>query len=279
MQNSYMPRVWLIVCVILLVFLVAAILRREQMLLATGLRQPTTIADIAYDVRNRGADYRIFLKENGHFVPYLVLTANYSGSGDVLLLREYLLDQKVAFNYSPYGRNLWSGLDFGGYYPNSNIDNFLNIEFANTLCEAVIAAIVPSNIMVTDKSSMGVTGRTSTTITRYVFLLSLRELGVPDLSTTVPEGERLRFFRGVFHTDRVAHFSNSEAMHYWTRTPDNWTTYSAFIIGTNAVGSGMADSHIGVRPAFALCRYTAITTSTDIISGKTVFVLDTGNCH
>ena len=262
-----------IICVLILALLVMAILRREQVLLATGLRQPTTIADIAYDVRNRGADYRVFLKEDGLFVPYLVLTANYSGSGNVLLLREYLLDQEVPFNHSPRGHSLWAWQDFGAYYPDSNIDNFLNTEFASTLCEAVITAMMPSDIVVTDKSSMGVTGRTANVITRDIFLLSLRELGIPDPSTSVPEGERLRFFRGVFHTDRVARFSNGIESPYWTRTPQTWETYTVFAIGTNAVGAGSADGYIGVRPAFALCRYTAITISTDIISGETVFVL------
>jgi len=268
-----MPRVWLIVCVILLVFLVVAILRREQMLLATGLRQPTTIADIAYDVRNRGADHRIFLKEDGIFVPYLVLTANYSGSGNVLLLREYLLDRTVPFNHSPRGERMWAWQDFGAYYPDSNIDNFLNTEFINTLCNSVLATIVPSNIVVTDKSSIGVTGRTSTTITRHVFLLSIRELGVRDLSISVPEGEVLRFFRGSTSADRVARFSNGVEAPYWTRTPRTWETCFVFFIGVNILGSDTADMYGGVRPAFALCRYTAITTSTDVISGETVFVL------
>jgi len=230
---------------------------------------PTTIADLAYDI-TRDADLRIFLEENGAFVPYIVLTADYGGN--VLVLREYLLDEQRPFNPSPRGDGLWSWMDFGSYYPNSQIDDFLNTEFMNTLGESVIDAMVSSDIIVTDKSSIGVTGRTSTKITRYIFLLSLRELGVPDPSTSVPEGNVLRFFRG-YHAGRVAGLSNGTAIPYWTRTPQTWETCFVFTIGVNAVGSGTADNYSGVRPAFALDRSTAITTCSNTIYGEIVFVL------
>jgi len=239
----------------------------------TSRRQPATIADIAYDVNRRG-DYRIFINENGSYVSYLVLTADYGGN--VLLLREFLLDETVQFNPSPHGVGMWSWQDYGSYYPDSYIDNFLNANFMGMLGNAVHSVIVPSNIVVTDKSSIGVSGRASYTIARYVFLLSLRELAVSDPSTSVPEGEALKFFQG-FHTVRVARFSSGMASPYWTRTPNNWDTATVFTIGPNASGTGSADVYSGVRPAFSVLRYTAITTSTDIISSQTVFVLDTGN--
>jgi len=182
------------------------------------------------------------------------------------------LDETRPINPSPRGERTWGWHDFGAYYPESNMDNFLNTEFKDTLGESVIAAMVPSDIVVTHKNSIGVTGRDSYVITRYVFLLSLRELGFRDLSTSVPEGERLRFFRG-YHVGRVASFSDGREMPYWTRTPNNWTTYDVFTIGVRSIGSGTADVLSGVRPAFTLCRSTPITTRTDIISGQTVFVL------
>ena len=110
-------------------------------------------------------------------------------------------------------------------------------------------------------------------ITRYVFILSTRELGVPDSSINVPEGEVLRFFWGL-HSGRVASPFSGLGSPYWTRTPALWGTNTPSIIAPHAVGAGPADSHIGVRPAFSVARYTAITTCTDAISGETVFVLD-----
>jgi len=250
------------------------------------MRPPATIADIAYDriTRSRTTDFRIFIQEDGKYVPYLVLTANYGGN--VLLLREHLMDELRPINHSLNPVETWSGWvwggwawqDYGAYYPNSYMDNFLNAEFKDTLCDSVIAAMVPSNIVVTAKDSIGPTGRDSYTITRYVFLLSHRELGVPNSSVAVPEGERLRFFRN-YHARRVANHADGRANPYWTRTPNTWGTSNVFAIGVDMVGSGAADGLIGVRPAFAICRSTAITTSTDIISGQAVFVLDTGNAY
>jgi len=149
---------------------------------------PTTIADIAYDNirRGRDVDYRIFIEENGELIPYLVLTANYGGN--VLLLREHVMDESRPFNPSPRGERAWAWQDFGAYYPDSYIDNFLNTEFRDTLGEGVLAAMVASDIVVTDKDSIGVGGLTSTTIIRYIFLLSLRELRVPDSAISVSEG-------------------------------------------------------------------------------------------
>jgi len=235
---------------------------------------PTTIADIAYDTRRRTADYRVYIEESGDFVPYLVVTSNHNGN--VLLVREFLLDDTMHFNPSPHesppGHSLWAWQDFGAYYEDSYIDAFLNSKFMDTLGGAVVEALVLSNIEITDKSSMGVAGRTSTHIYRYIFLLSSRELGVADSSVIVPEGERLDIFAGEF-TRRVARHSNGEANPYWTRTPQNWETYTVVTIGVNAIGIGSANNQIGVRPAFSLYRNIPITTRTDIVEGEYVFVI------
>jgi|GEM_PF-141463 len=244
-----------------------------QVLLARR-QPPTTIADIAYDNirRARTVDYRVFIEESGQLVPYLVLTADYGGN--VLLLREYVMDERRPVNPTPNQRpRMWAWSDFGAYYPDSNIDNFLNTEFKDTLGESVIAAIVPSNIVVTHRESLGRTGRDSQIITRYVFLLSNKELGVPDSSIAVSEGQTLRYFRG-YHAGRVATLSCDMAIHYWTRTPSTWGTYSVYLIGANIIDVDTADMYQGVRPAFAVARTTPITTLTNITSGDTVFVLD-----
>ena len=234
---------------------------------------PTTIADIAYDNIRRAKDvgYRIFIEESGQLVPYLVLTADYGGN--VLLLREYVMDERRPVNPSPHGWRTWARHDYDAYYPDSNIDNFLNTEFKDTLGESVIAAIVPSNIVVTHRESLGRTGRDSQIITRYVFLLSNKELGVPDSSIAVSEGQTLRYFRG-YHAGRVATLSCGMAIHYWTRTPSTWGTYSVYLIGANIIDVDTADMYNGVRPAFAVARTAPITIRTNITSGETVFVLD-----
>jgi len=276
MQNTNVSKTWRVICAATLAVGVISLVLCSLLFVSIRRRPPTTIADIAYDrwARSRNTGFRVFIVENGMYVPYLVLTADYGGN--VLLLREHLLDETRPFQPSPHGHGLWGAHDFGSYYPVSHIDNFLNTEFKDTLGEATIVAMVASDIVVTHKNSIGVTGRDSYVITRYVFLLSLRELGFRDLSTSVPEGERLRFFRG-YHVGRVASFSDGREMPYWTRTSNNWTSYNVFTIGVRSIGSGTADVLSGVRPAFSLARSTPITTRTDIISGQTVFVLGTDN--
>ena len=275
-QVSAKHWVVIIICVVVLMSCFALLRWREDVQLFMGHRKPTIIADIAYDrlARNRNTDFRVYLEENGSFVPYLVLAANYGGN--VLLLREHVLDDGVPFNISPHGPNRWYTLDFGAYYPDSNIDVFLNLEFKESLSDLVVSAIMPSNIVVTDKSAWGGglgSAYASKVITRHVFLLSLRELGFMNLRTSVPEGRALRLFRGRPHTARVATFSCGSASSYWTRTPEVWHRYVVFTIGPNSIGAGSAGVYSGVRPAFALARSTPITTRTDIISGETVFVL------
>jgi len=163
----------------------------NQVLFQSRTHNPTTIADIAYNAQ-KGGDFRVYIEENGVFAPYFVVTSDYGGNA--LLVREYLLDEELPFNPSPHGDSLWEWQNFGAYYENSFIDNYLNSEFMNTLGNAAIEAMVQSTIEITDKSSLGVTGTTSANISRYIFLLSLRELGGTELSTSVPEGNILDFF-------------------------------------------------------------------------------------
>jgi len=273
MKKSIAPKVWRAIRFIILMVLLVLVGWWGHVLWSRG-QPPTTIINIAYDNirRGRDVDYRIFIEENSELVPYLVLATNYGGN--VLLLREHIMDEMRPINPSLHGWDrMWAYHDFGAYYPGSDMDNFLNTEFKDTLGWGVIAAMVASDIVVTHKDSIGPTGRDSRVITRYVFLLSRRELGVSDSSIAVPEGQRLRYFRG-YHAVRVATLSDGSPFPYWTRTPNTWGTSNVFAIGIDATGSGTADVYSGVRPAFALARSTLITTHTCTNTGATFFVLD-----
>jgi hypothetical protein len=219
-------------------------------------------------------EYRIFLEENGAFVPYLVLTAGYDGN--VLLLREFLLDELMHFNPSPgINHDFWGLHDFGAYYDGSFIDTYLNTEFLATLGESVVNAMALSNIEITDLLNIhnnDIAREVPISIYRHVFLLSLRELGGFRRGVGVPEGEPLAYF-ATDRASRVAYLSNGRVRPYWTRTPAPSSTYRVFSIGEIATTSMPVDNRLGIRPAFALYPNTPITTSTDIIPGQTVFVL------
>ena len=95
-----------------------------------------TIADIAYDVAKKFG-YTVYLRENGVYEPYLVLTDDYEGEGNVLLLRQYLMDEKRQYDH---------GSD---NYDDSLIDQYLNGEFMEMLSPCVRGLMADSTITIT----------------------------------------------------------------------------------------------------------------------------------
>jgi len=224
-----------------------------------------TIKDIAYDITGK-EDCMIYIEENGSFIPYLVISSDYAGS--TLILRKDLLDNTMPFNKNE--THMWANYEYGGYYEDSSIDNYLNIEFVDMLNHLVKDFIVESNIVITDKSSLGVTGKTTKTISRKVFILSLKELNGAESSASVSEGNTLKFFADDYNR-RVANLPNGEKSAYWARTPETWETYTVFTIGSGGTGSGSADIDSGVRPAFCLPKNTVIHRGS--VNGEDVYMV------
>ena len=92
------------------------------------LNRQVTVKDIAFDnilsIINKLDGYTVYLKEKGGYEPYLVLSKNYSGYGNVLLLRKYLLDEERIFNEAE---------GYGAYYEDSRIDSYLVFSPRTTL--------------------------------------------------------------------------------------------------------------------------------------------------
>lgn len=240
----------------------------SQMPLQTGKKHSKIIGDIAYDTNSK-EDCLVYIKESDDFVPYIVISSDYDGN--VLLLRKYLLADKMPFNENE--THMWASYEYGGYYEDSSIDNYLNTEFIDTLNRSVKDSIVNSNIVITDKSSLGVTGNATTTISRKVFLLSLKELNGAKSNASVSEGNTLKYFADDYNR-RVANLPNGKECAYWTRTPETWETFTVFTIGNNGTGSGSADTDSGVRPAFCVKESASISKRTDIESGQSVYVIE-----
>lgn len=240
----------------------------SKMPLQMGKENKKTIGSIAYDTNSK-EECLVYIKENEVFEPYIVISSNYDGN--VLLLRKYLLADTMPFNENE--SHMWASHEYGGYYEDSSIDKYLNTEFLNTLDQSMKDSIVNSNVVITDKSSLGVTGNETTTIYRKVFLLSLKELNGSKSNASVSEGNILKYFKDDY-SRRVANLPNGEECAYWTRTPETWETYTVFTIGKKGTGSGSADVASGVRPAFCMKITTALKQRTDIVSGQTVYVIE-----
>ena len=253
---------------------------------------PSTLNDIAYDV-NKIFGYTIYIPENGENIPYLVLTNNYNGDGNCLLLRKHLLDRAMVFHdYS---------IDRPGvrpsYYEDSYIDNYLSSEFLSNL-SSVSDIIINSKIVITDNESISGTGNKSLIINRKIFLLSFTETDRSNSPNAVTEGVTLKCFKrpaveidiGFYNnTDylsfRIATFKDGDTHDYgwWLRTPQTWSANAVWAVtrggGGGSVGflnTGEMDNGgvvlYGVRPAFCLPRDTSIIEVE--LNGETMYMLD-----
>ena len=233
-----------------------------------GKKDNLTLDELAYDQSEK--DTIVYLKEGDTFVPYLVLTSDYQGN--VLLLRKNLLE-----NTMPYKENEnigWTSEQYGSYYEESSVDQFLNTQFLELLSKTVKSLMVSSSIEITDKESYSDGIRKLHTISRDVFLLSANELDLGVEYIAVAEGEPLQYFEDMDYDKKIACLPDGSECAYWTRTPDLWETYTVLTVGSRAVGSGTADICSGVRPAFCLNRSIELKERKDIVEGKTVYAIE-----
>lgn len=234
-----------------------------------------TLKKIAYDYSTK--DSVVYIKENGEYVPYLVLTSDYGGN--VLLLRENLLPEPMQYKLPPPGEEygpLGVGYDYSAYYEESSIDEFLNTDFPEVFSPEVQAAIVDTMIEVTDMDRYEEWNYATHMLRRKVFLLSAVELGdiySVDLCTA-SEGIPLKYFVFKEHSVKTAYMADGEAWPYWTRTPWLSGTYSVMVIGVHQLADATTDRYLGVRPAFCMARDIAVLESDSIVAGETVYVLE-----
>lgn len=227
-----------------------------------------TLEQLAYDQARK--NMVVYLKEEDTYIPYLVVTSNYQGN--VLLLRQNLLEKTM-----PYKENKlvgWSSDQYGSYYEESSIDQFLNTQFLETLSETVKESIISSSIEVTYKESYFGDVRKVHTISRDVFLLSAQELDLKIEYTAAKEGIPLKYFKDEEYVKKIANLPDGSKCAYWTRTPDLFETYLVITVGPHACSSGTADICSGVRPAFCLSKMTKVKKRNDIVEGQTVYVID-----
>ena len=222
----------------------------------------STIGDIAYD-RNRFVNNIVYLKENEKYVPYIVVTNNYSGN--TLLLRKECLE-----------KSMYISNNNSSYYENCLIDTYLNNDYLERFSESFKEKVVNTNIEIISKESIGICGTETTTITRKAFLLSLAELGV---DTLYKEGKNLKYFNNI--ENRLANDSlKQNNVSYWLRTADAYTSSTTYVItGNNQITSTNSSDVWGgveilyVRPALCIKSDTKIEGNQFIVKGREVYVV------
>ena len=273
--------IWVISAVVIVVALLGAILAILPGRMRWSEEEYTTLEEMAYD--QSGKKTFVYIRENGEYVPYQVVESDYGGN--VLLFRENVLPEQMPYRPSPYGESAspfgggWAWHDYGSYYEESSIDEYLNTDFPKVFSPAVQEAIVTTTIEVTDMESYSEEKWAEAThmIERKVFLLSAVELGITfsvDYNIT-REGRPLKYFENTRHSVKKAYTTDATAWPYWTRTPWIWETCEVVVIGaTYEMASATADGILGVRPAFCLEKGTAVRKSGSVIEGKTVYILE-----
>ncbi len=234
-----------------------------------GTGEIEKLGDLAFDPES-GRDCRVYLRENGEYCPYLVLTKDYNGS--CCLLREYVLS--TPRRYTEIERHP----DKPAYYRDSELDSYLNGEFLESFSGDLIPRILDSDIEITAFGSIGVMGDDTETITRKVFLLSYHEAGGRSSLTNLKEGAPLRYFSD--DSARIARDPLGEAVNWWLRTPNTGDRI--------LVNSVAEDGRIGIRGIYnapenteyvdhvrpAICMDPFNELSTALIDGKKVYTVE-----
>ena len=211
------------------------------------------ISFIAYNKFKEKDDYRVYVKEDGKYIPFLVIANEYV-PGSTLLLRESILDEFRRMN------------DYSSYYKDSEIDRFLNSEYYNTLKE-IHRLIKNTPIEIYSKEAIGFSGDETEYINRHIFLLSRKEL----CSDFENEGKELDYFNEV--KNRISYY-NGKPMSWLLRTPVGSYFSAVFgVIDNGGVSIGNAFSLYGIRPAFCVDSSAKIKKKEGIVYGKEVYVL------
>lgn len=193
-------------------------------------KKPIRLSELSYEHNKKGNI--VCIKENDKFVPYIVLTNNYKRN--VLLLRKDILNSKHRIS------------DYSSYYENSEIDNYLNTVFLESI-DDYSDMVVPTDIEITDMESIGEDGSGTITITRKVFLLSLNELGIKEIAQ---EGSGLDYFE--YPENRLAYDENKLSS-WWLRTPNTANISTVYFVnGNNKLSFTNANDLNGVRPAMCM---------------------------
>ena len=222
-----------------------------------------TISSIAYNNFKEKDDYRVYVKEDGNYVPFLVIANEYV-PGSTLLLRESILSELRRVN------------EYNSYYKDSEIDRLLNGEYYNKLKE-IHHLIKNTPIEIYSKEAIGFSGDETEYINRHIFLLSNKELAFEYEN----EGKELEYFYkpenriSYYNGETTSWVRKGEATSWLLRTPVR-AYFSAVFSATyeGALCIGNAFSLYGIRPAFCVDSSTKIKKKEGIVYGEKVYVLE-----
>ena len=184
---------------------------------------------------NKSVGSIVKLKENGVLVDFYVAKHDYenglNGSGRTLVVRKDCYDTRQ-----------WHTSNVNAY-ATSAIDTWLNSTYKNLLDADIRGVIGTTKIKYTPGNGNTTVG----TLERAIFLLSVTELG-RSASYANTEGTALSIASSL----QIAYL-NGSAVVQWTRSPNTYSTNSAYYLNTNGyVNDDSCYYTCGSRPAFTL---------------------------
>ena len=193
------------------------------------------------------------LNENGSPVEFYVAKHNYesslNGAGRTLVVRK-----------DCYDRRKWHSSDRNAY-ASSDIDTWLNDTYKGLLDADIQSVIGTTKFYYTPGN-----GSTNvTTLTRAIFLLSVKELGETETYVNA-EGAALP----IAKTLRIA-YRNGSKVTQWTRSPRTDDTSCACFLNHNGYVGSLECTYIyESRPAFTLPSGALFDEETMLFNGKVV---------
>ena len=199
----------LIASLFLTIVLSIVLIKREELVYLLPAKEPQILRDIAYD-KDKRLGYTVHIKENEKLVPYLVLTKNYIGQGNVLLLRKHLVDSPMSF------RDGWEE----AYYGHSIPDAFMHKDFIKRLSKGIQENIPLTELGIKPSEENAGMGHIEK-IKRQLFLLSDVDVGNRKGKHRMGDDRNLLYFKrkGGGNTIRLAFLEGgSVAYTWWLRT-------------------------------------------------------------
>ena len=237
------------ICIILIITMLIS-----SACVANVSTEESMLQDISYKYYKNEDEYTVMIKEQGEYVPYLVITDDYDDSETCLLLRKYLLDE-----YMRYGE---SDQFNPSYYGRSELGEYIETEFIKRFSQDMQGIILESNVEISTYDSITDLDEETEYINRKIFLLSYYEMGYEYNRTKNLEGKPLEYFNSTER--RIAYEEDGEKGEWWLRTPELRSNSVVMGVTMNGEGAGCGisggsfDYELGVRPAFCLPRDTSI---------------------
>lgn len=238
---------------------------------------PKTISELSYEINKN--NFEVYIKENGKYIPFLVLTNNYNGEkGHTLLLRKYLLNEPILYSHN-YNTNQGGGLGHtlsaeenkkylslinkgykingsneGSYYKESYINYYLNNEYIMFL------DILPFNVDIKiTKYPPRVDGLMQYDIeemSTQIFLLSFSEIFEYNTSIIEKEGKQLKYFKdnGIDTNNLLYSPIFTRSMYHSQSLGEQVVSYT----NEGSYGGGTGFNKLYIRPAFVIDSNTKI---------------------